>query len=130
MQISAARYWGMGILCVVMLAAVVALEPTERERIPHNVARGAAFLDAHYPGWERVIDLKRLDVMSLKDGIMQQLEKRECLTNEDVPCLSGSTGIELGFTPAYPGHAALIEQAWRGMVQDREATAGRYPPAR
>lgn len=41
--------------------------------IPERVAQGAAWLDEHYPGWERHIDLTRLDLSDPCRCVLGQL---------------------------------------------------------
>ena len=63
------------------------------DNVAERVARGSALLDEKMPGWDRRIDLDRLDLMSSCRCILGQLH----LAAEDDPYLEGLAAVGIDY---------------------------------
>lgn len=84
--------------------------------VKENVARGAKWLDEAAPGWERKIDLERLDILYWASCIIGQadLEPDHSFwewTSEQM--------IQHGFMYEYIMDIRGMDSEWRSVVQER-----------
>lgn len=89
----------------------------------HRVAKGAAYMDATHPGWERKIDLSTLDISDADfcicgqalGGALGYLDERAILGAQ------GKSAWEHGFVSSYDGDAWVLlikERFDSGLLSD------------
>lgn len=108
--------------------------------IAAKIAKGAARLDERFPGWEREIDLNKLDMASgnpLQDGD----DVKACILCQVTKVSYGSASILAGFPPlfmkdegegfivylgpGYPNDAAIskiydaLNEGWTELIKER-----------
>src|SRR5437764_14197069 len=96
--------------------------------ITRRVAAGAAFLDQEIPGWDRLIDLDRLDIGSGCRCVLGQINR-----NEDNPALSYDLGMTvLGLDDRDSGTLGVngdrrdlyaLTDEWRAVIAARREAA-------
>ena len=100
---------------------------TEIEKIPARVARGASWLDAKSPGWERKIDLGTLDISSPTQCVCGQTigwDKALPLALDSTMgtvdhgfALAGDIIVTQGIAQSYAWE--VLTAAWVSLIKDR-----------
>jgi hypothetical protein len=96
--------------------------------IAECVARGAALLDEHEPGWWQRIDLDRLNIASCEDCTLGQLHgdftdglAALYLTAADEPEDHGFMWYWSGRNADEADEAENLTAAWRTLIEERRA---------
>lgn len=98
--------------------------PAPRFREPDRVARGAGFLDGHFPGWTRRVTLARLRIGHNTDCLLGQLfgAYDEAKTRTLAPMLPGNTDMDVwAYEHGFIGGTVHLRQAWVTEVNARRA---------
>lgn len=100
----------------------LAARPPDQFREPARVARGAEFLDGHFPGWTRRIRLARLRIGSCFDCVLGQMfgAYDEAKTRVIGPMLPGGTDVEEWvYEHGFVGGTASLKAAWVREITGR-----------
>ena len=94
--------------------------------IEERVARGAAWLDRHEPGWVDDIDLDVLDIEDCSDCVLGQLFGDYCTAPDDAKGAKPDRELALmrGFNfddVLDPNDGAELTAEWRRLIESRRA---------
>lgn len=97
-------------------------------KIPGNVIRGAEFLDENLPGWDKKIDVARLNIGSSCNCVLGQLSKRGETYTRYVNVAKrlgldpfGSEVMKLGFMTWGRQTSEGLTQGWKRLIEKRRA---------
>ena len=97
--------------------------PTQ-DLLAKRVEAGCMLLDEHYPGWENLIDLKRLKMNTLEDCILGQLFG-DYTTGRSALQLQHGTGPHFGLDlvggPTTNHYFEILDELWIDTIQERRS---------
>ena len=90
----------------------------------NKVAKGAALMDKELPGWEKKIDLERLDLGDICNCVVGQLYPDESYITAvydllGINSIIESTTDEYGFSASEWRDYPSLTREWKQLIQER-----------
>jgi hypothetical protein len=94
-----------------------------------RVQQGMALLDMHCPGWQKTVDIERLDMGNSINGLIEQIYQCSYVRALQQLAINADEAMECGFdiaenTPEsqYEKRWQQLTEAWKQAIKEQEGT--------
>lgn len=92
------------------------------KHIDSVVSNGVEFLNQRFPGWLETIDLQKLDIQSIDNCIIGQLNTWEPILDEDIEVGMLGLGVEplicILYQSSHKEYYGLLNERWTAVITE------------